>query len=523
MSPAKRIFLNAAATYAQSLIRLFIGLFSMRWVLQALGQEDFGLYCVVGSLITFIVFINEILGGSNARYYAYSIGEGKNRTPEAAREDLMRWFNTALSVHLIVPSILLLVGYPIAEYAIHHWINIPTARIDACAWVFRIAAVSAFVNMSSIPFLSMYTAKQYIAVRSGFGIAASVLNFLFALSMHYVPVDKLIYYALYMMVINAGLPVAQILLAIKCFPECRLHLAYWGDLRRLRSLLSYAGWVAFGGGGGFMVGSQGSVFVTNHYFGAAINSSYGIAGQLSAHTQTLSNALMSALSPAVTTQEGSGDRAGTIRLAFRTGKFGVFLILLFAIPMALEMKNLLMLWLGKIPDFVVPVCILTLVVAIIEKSTLGHQMAIHATGKVAWWQFTGGIINALVFPAAWFFAFVGIGPVSAAIAWICCPMCTFVLNLHFARRLVEMPIRRYVIKVLLPLIFTAAMAIAAGMVSTISLPMTWWRIVITTFVSLGIIFLCAWKFVLDAEEREFVIKKIRSLSSVIGFYSFITP
>lgn len=514
MSPAKRIFLNTVATYAQSLIRLLIGLFSMRWVLKALGQEDFGLYCVVGSLITFITFINEILGGSNARYYAYSIGEGQNKTPEAAREDLMRWFNTALSVHTVVPALLMLVGYPIAEYAIRHWINIPVERIDACVWVFRIAAVSAFVGMVAIPYLSMYTAKQYIAVRSGFGIAASVLNFFFALSLLYVPMDKLIYYALYMMVVNAGLPAVQVFLAFKCFPECRLRFAYWNDFKRLRSLLSYAGWVAFGGGGGYMVGSQGSVFVTNHYFGAAINSSYGIASQLSAHTQTLSNSLMQALAPAVTTQEGSGDRAGTIRLAFRTGKFGVFLIFLFAIPMALEMQNLLTLWLGRIPDFVVPVCILTLIAAVIEKSTLGHQMAIHATGKVAWWQLTGGIVNMLVFPASWFFAFSGMGPVSAAVAWVLCPMVTFSLNLFFARRLVDMPIRRYVLRVLLPLFFTALIAVGAGAASALTLPMAWWRILVTTAVSLLVLLPCAWRFVLDAEERTFVMAKVKGLRRV---------
>lgn len=511
MTATKRIVLNAVATYGQSLIRLLIGLFSMRWVLTALGQDDFGLYCVVGSLITFIVFINEVLGGSNARFYAYSIGAGMKMEKSAAVEDLRRWFNTALSIHTVVPALLLLVGYPIAEYAIHHWINIPVVRIDACAWVFRIAAVSAFVNMSSIPFLSMYTAKQYIAVRAAFGIAASVLNFLFAFSLLYVPMDKLIYYALYMMVINAGLPLAQILLAIKCFPECRLRLAYWGDFKRLRSLLSYAGWVAFGGGGGFMVGSQGSVFVTNHYFGAAINSSYGIASQLSAHTQTLSNALMSALSPAVTTQEGSGDRAGTIRLAFRTGKFGVFLILLFAIPMALEMKNLLLLWLGRIPDYVVPICILALAAAIIEKSTLGHQMAIHANGKVAWWQFTGGILNALMFPLSWLLAFSGMGPTSAAIAWICCPVCTFVLNLYFAKKLVEMPIRRYVIHVLLPLVFTAAISMVVGIVPVVCLPSVWWRIVITSLICLVVILQSGWFLVLDAQEHKFVIEALRRI------------
>jgi hypothetical protein len=38
MSPNKRIFLNIIATYGRSLYALVLGLFTARWVLQALGQ-----------------------------------------------------------------------------------------------------------------------------------------------------------------------------------------------------------------------------------------------------------------------------------------------------------------------------------------------------------------------------------------------------------------------------------------------------------------------------------------------------
>ena len=48
MSPNRRIFLNIIATYGRSLYALVCGLFTARWVLQALGQVDFGLYGLVG-------------------------------------------------------------------------------------------------------------------------------------------------------------------------------------------------------------------------------------------------------------------------------------------------------------------------------------------------------------------------------------------------------------------------------------------------------------------------------------------
>ena len=325
------------------------------------------------------------------------------------------------------------------------------------------------------------------------------------------PGDKLLWYASFMMVISAGLPLVQILLAIKCFPECRMRFAYWRDWKRLRSLFAYAGWVSFGGGGGSLIGHQGSTLVTNHYFGTAINASYGIAGTLANHTQTLSNSLMGALSPAVTTREGSGDRQGTLRLANRTGKFGAFLILLFAVPMALEMKTLLLLWLGRIPDHVVLICVMGLAGAVIEKFTLGFQMAIAATGRIALWQFTGGILNVLIFPFAWLFAAVGIGPVSAAMAILMCPWCTFWTNLFFAKRILGADVLDYLRHGVMPVVLLVVLSAGTGSISLAMFHPTWWRVLITTALCLSVLCYFGWGLVLSQEERHFISGKVRNL------------
>lgn len=74
MSPNRRIFLNIVATYGRSLFALVCGLFSARWVLEALGQEDFGLYGVVGGLVAFIGIVNSLLGCAVGCFYAVSVG-----------------------------------------------------------------------------------------------------------------------------------------------------------------------------------------------------------------------------------------------------------------------------------------------------------------------------------------------------------------------------------------------------------------------------------------------------------------
>ena len=51
MTPGTRIFVNMIASYGRSLFSIGLGLFSLRWVLEALGASDYGLYAVVGHLI----------------------------------------------------------------------------------------------------------------------------------------------------------------------------------------------------------------------------------------------------------------------------------------------------------------------------------------------------------------------------------------------------------------------------------------------------------------------------------------
>ena len=78
----RRIAVNAAVTYARSLIALVLGLFSARWVLAALGAVDFGLYAVVGSMMAFVKVNDEtsdfslLVMPSQYRMYAAVLRKG---------------------------------------------------------------------------------------------------------------------------------------------------------------------------------------------------------------------------------------------------------------------------------------------------------------------------------------------------------------------------------------------------------------------------------------------------------------
>lgn len=156
MTENRRIFWNAIATYGRALFSLACGLFTARWALNALGVVDYGLVGLVGGLTVFIGFLNSTLGAAVGRFYTVAIGQEKSAAdPVAAVEECRHWFNTALSIHFVVPLILMGIGYPIGAWAVRHYLTIPVDRVADCVWVFRFACVTCFLGMVSVPFGAM--------------------------------------------------------------------------------------------------------------------------------------------------------------------------------------------------------------------------------------------------------------------------------------------------------------------------------------------------------------------------------
>ena len=174
MTENKRIVLNVVATYGRSLYALVIGLFCGRWALMALGEVDYGLLGVVGGLTAFIAFFNGIMSGAVGRFYALSVGAA--RKDADGLEECRRWFSTAVSVHTVLPLVLMSVGYPVGVFAIEHWLTIPADRVSDCVWVFRFVCLTCLLEMSSVPFEAMYRAKQLIAELTVYSVITCTLN-----------------------------------------------------------------------------------------------------------------------------------------------------------------------------------------------------------------------------------------------------------------------------------------------------------------------------------------------------------
>ena len=87
----KRIAKNTFYISIQSVISMLVSFYTSRIILSSLGVEDFGIYNVVGGIVSLFAFLNGAMANASQRYIAYEIGQGGKKITEI--------FSSCLLVH----------------------------------------------------------------------------------------------------------------------------------------------------------------------------------------------------------------------------------------------------------------------------------------------------------------------------------------------------------------------------------------------------------------------------------------
>jgi len=508
MTFSQRMAINTIATYARSVFAAALGLFSTRWILGALGQSDFGLFSVVGSIITFIVFLNSVMAGSAARHFAFSIGQGDT-------ELVNQWFNITFSIHLLLPILLISIGWPIGEYCIVHVLTIPPDRIVTSLWVFRISLISAFFSMVTIPFSAMFTAKQHITTLAVWGTLQSVISFLFAFWLTRISGDRLLLYATGIVAISVCIQVGQSIQAIIVFHECRIRRDKLFDVGKFKKIFSFAGW-NFIGSLGAVLRNQGSSILLNIFFGPKVNAAFGIANTVSAQALTLSSAMNGAFSPEITASEGRGDRERMLDLALRMCKFSTLLVMVFAIPLIAEMDYVLKLWLHDVPQYAGTLCKLMLMMFLIDQLTVGYMTAVNAHGKIAAYQATLGSILVLTLPLAWVFLKAGFAPTSVGVAFVITMFMCSLGRVFWGRYLLGMLVHIWLTRVLFPTVIVGAISMLGALLPGWCLSSSALRLIVVIVVSFMSTALAGWFIAMTNNERSFIVRNVSNMMARLG-------
>ena len=514
MTANRRIWLNVAATYARNAYSLALGLVTARWLLLSLGQTDYGLFGVVGGLIAFVTFFNRLLAGAVARFYAIAIGQSKRKgNREAGLQECRRWFTAAVSVHTVVPLVLVAIGLPLGTYAVDHWLVIPADRVVACHWVWRFACLTALVGMTNVPFRAMYTAKQEIAELTVLNVMNATLNagLLYYMVSH--PGDWLARYAFWHCLL-AILPRLFICArALVVYPECRLRrecLWNFGDIRRMAA---YAGWNAFGSMSKIVRG-KGMLVLVNQIFGPEQNAAVTVATRFASRTNTFAQSVITSISPAIIAACGAGQRDRMRGLVLRVSKLSGMLVVLVSLPLVLEMQEVMRIWLKNPPAGSPFLCSCVLAAALLNKMSSGEWTAISASGKVGAYQLGTGLVDLLAIPVAWLMMWNGWGLASVGYVTLGGAVINAVQRVIFAHRVAGVSAVDWIRRVLMPLLVLVVAGFVAAAIPRFTLDPSFGRIVLTILAGEAMMLPLCWLVIIDAEERAYLRTKS---GKIMGF------
>ena len=445
----KRIAKNTLMLYIRMLITMVVGLFTSRVVLQTLGVEDYGIYAVVGGIVSMFTFLNGGMISATQRYLNFELGRGN-------QEQLSKVFSTSVQIHALISLIVLLLSETIGLWFLYEKLVIPAERLDAAFWVFQFSIVACVVNIISVPYNAVIVAHEKMSAFAYMSILDVVLKLLIVYLLYISPWDKLVVYAALLLLVGLLMRWIYARYCQKHFPEA--HYRHRFDKALLKEMFSFSGWSLWGNLAG-MLYSQGLNMMLNIFFGPVVNAARGIALQVQGVVQGFVGNFQMALNPQITKSYANGDLAQMHSLMFRSARFSFFLLFLLALPILLEANYILQLWLGKFPEdtivFMRWIIGTSLIYTIANPCIIANQ----ATGKVKVYQAVVGGILLLILPASYIALVLGAPAYSVFIVHFCVETIAQLSRMYMLRKLIDLPLREYLNHIYLPIVIVVLVSI----------------------------------------------------------------
>ncbi|MCY1440201.1 hypothetical protein D9M71_564660 [compost metagenome] len=198
-----------------------------------------------------------------------------------------------------------------------------------------------------------------------------------------------------------------------------------------------------------MLGNQGVNVILNIFFGPTVNAARAITFQISGAMNSLVQNLQVAVNPQIIKSYAVGDFDYMHKLVYYGSKYNFFLLLLFALPVIIEVDLILNIWLTSIPDHTGIFVQLALIAIIIDSISAPLITAAQATGKIKLYQTVVGGILLLNLPLSYMLLHIGFASSIVFIVSIALSIASLIARLTILKSLINLSIERFTSFVLL--------------------------------------------------------------------------
>lgn len=435
----KRIAQNTIILYIRMLCTMTIGLYTSRVILNTLGVTDYGIYNVVGGIITMFGFINSSMASASSRFITFELGTGN-------KENLKKIFSLSLSIHFIIAILIVLLGETIGLWFIYEKVQIPIERFSSAIVVYHLSVAASFLSIMSVPYNATIIAHEKMSAFAYITILDVILKLLIAYLLIIFPYDKLIIYAILILIVQIINQTIYFFYTWKNFPEAKT-LFTW-DKNLCKDMASFAGWSLFGNLAATLFG-QGLNILLNLFFGPVVNAARGIAVQVQSIIVRFIGSFQTALNPQITKNYAANELEAMHKLIFTSSKFSFFLMMFLSLPVLINTNYILTLWLKVVPEHTVIFVRIMLLISILETLSNPLIVSAQATGKIrVYQQVVGGILLSIL-PISYIALKMGAPAYSVFIIHLICSLIAQIARLYMIRPMIQLRLKEYFHKVII--------------------------------------------------------------------------
>lgn len=355
-------------------ITMAVSLYTSRAILQVLGVSDFGVYNVVGGMVSMFSFINSAMSGCTQRFLNVCMGRGDATY-------LKKVFSVALGIHFLMGLVFLLTILGIGYYLVSHTLNIEAARVDAAKYVLVFSILATVVNFVSMPFDAAIISHEKMDFYAYLSIFDVVVKLVIVFLLYAFPDnDSLILYSLFYMLTNVLLLCIYVSYACKNFEECTIKPLY--DNRIVKEMGAFLSWNVLANLA-FFLSTQGTNMIFNVFLGTVVNAAWGVSMQVSGVLNKFSNNIQIAATPQIMKLYSSNQVSEMFKLTKTISLYVVLLMAIFGIPLIIEIDYILSMWLTEVPQYSSYLVSIMIINNMILGSYFPLTRVLQATGKIS--------------------------------------------------------------------------------------------------------------------------------------------
>ena len=205
-----RIAKNAFFMYIRMFLMMLITLYTSRVTLNCLGISDYGIYNIVGGVVTMFSFINSSMAGSIQRFLNIAIEKKDN--------SVFKVFTSSIHIHLLIAITVLILAETVGLWFLNNKIQLDSSRIIAANYVYQCSVLSSLIMIVSVPYNALIIAEEKMSAFAYISIAEASLKLLVVFKLRYdlciniIAIETLLCQVLYGILIGNLLIVSDLLL-----------------------------------------------------------------------------------------------------------------------------------------------------------------------------------------------------------------------------------------------------------------------------------------------------------------------